>query len=64
MGVKTIGEPLSGWQAGGSSLLIEVQGTKKFRSDSPGLVDFVVRLVEFILHLPDGRVKVFGKIFL
>ena len=40
------------------------QGTKKFRSDSPGLVDFEVRLVEFILHLPDGLVKVFGEIFL
>ena len=25
--------------------------------DSPGLVDFVVGLVEFILHLPDGQVK-------
>ena len=40
------------------------QGTKKFRSDSPGLVDFVVGQVEFILHLPDGQVKVFRKIFL
>ena len=40
------------------------QVTKKFRSDSPGLVDFVVGLVEFILHLPDGQVKVFGEIFL
>ena len=40
------------------------QGTKKFRSHSLGLVDFVARLVEFILHLPDRRVKVFGKIFL
>ena len=40
------------------------QGTKKFRSDSPGLVDFVVGPVEFILHLPDGQVKVFGQMFL
>ena len=39
------------------------QGTKKFRSDSPGLVDFKVGLVEFILHLPDGQVKVFGNFF-
>ena len=37
------------------------QGTKKFRSDSPGLVDFVVGLVDFILHLPDGQVKFSGK---
>ena len=33
-----------------------IQGTKKFRSDSPGLV-------EFILHLPDGQVKVSGTFF-
>ena len=39
------------------------QGTKKFRSDSPGLVDFVIALVEFILHLPDRQVKVFRDIF-
>ena len=41
------------------SAVFVFQGTKKFRSDSPGLEDFVVRLVEFILHLPDGQVKVF-----
>ena len=40
------------------------QGTKKFRSNSPGLLDFVVRLVEFTLYLPDSQVKVFGEIFL
>ena len=40
---------------------IYMQGTKKFRSDSPGLVNFVVWLVEFILHLPDGQVKVFWE---
>ena len=40
-----------------------VQGTKKFSSDSPGLLDFVVGLVEFILHLPDGQIKVFGNVF-
>ena len=40
------------------------QGTKKFRSDSPGLVDFLAGLVEFILHLPNGQVKDFWAIFL
>ena len=40
------------------------QGTKKFRSDSPGLADFLFGLVEFILYLPNGQVKVFGEIFL
>ena len=39
------------------------QGTKKIRPDSLGLVDFVVGLVEFILHLPDGQVTVFGEFF-
>ena len=33
------------------------QGAKKSRSDSLGLV-------EFIVHLPDGQVKVFREIFL
>ena len=46
------------------SLGFTLQGTKKFRSDSPGLVDFMVGLVEFILYLPDGQVKDFGEIFL
>ena len=38
----------------GVGATLRSQGTKKFRSDSP----FVARLVEFILHLPDGQVKV------
>ena len=46
------------------SIIIIDQGTKKFRSNIPGLVDFVVGLVEFILHLPNGQVKVFWEIFL
>ena len=35
----------------------EFQDTKKFRSDSPRLVNFAVGLVDFIFHLPDGQVK-------
>ena len=42
------------------SAVISVQRAKKFVSDSPGLVDFVVGLVDFILYLPKGQVKVFG----
>ena len=38
-----------------------LQGTKKFRSDSPGLVSFAVGLVNYILHLPDGQVKILGS---
>ena len=30
-------------------------------SDSPGLVDFVIGLVIFVLNLPDGQVFVFGN---
>ena len=34
-------------------------------SDSPGLVDFGVRLVDFVVYLPDpyGQVRFLGKIF-
>ena len=31
-------------------------------SDSPGLVDFAIGLVIFVLNLPDGKVLFFGEI--
>ena len=31
-------------------------------SDSPGLVDFAIGLVIFVLSLPDGQVLFFGEI--
>ena len=31
-------------------------------SDSPGLVDFAIGLVMFVLILPDGQVLLFGEI--
>ena len=37
------------------------QHAKKDVSDSPGLVDFVIRLVNCVLNLPAGQVKFFGK---
>ena len=37
--------------------LINKQRAKKAVSDSPGLVDFAIRLVKFVLNLPDGQVK-------
>ena len=40
-------------------LCCEKQCTKKVVSDIPGLVKFVVRLVDFVLCLPDGQVKFF-----
>ena len=36
--------------------------TKKVVSDSPGLVDFAIGLVIFVLNLPDGQVLFFGEI--
>ena len=38
-------------------------GAKKLVSDSLGLVDFVVGLVDSIFHLTDGQVKFFGGKF-
>ena len=38
------------------------QSAKKVMTDSPGLVDFVIRLVIFVLNLPDGQVLFFGEI--
>ena len=37
------------------------QCEKKVVSNSPGLVDFAVGLVIFLLNLPDGQVLFFGK---
>ena len=38
------------------------QYAKKVVFDSPGLVDFAIRLVTFVLNLPDGQVLFFGEI--
>ena len=38
------------------------QRAKKVMSDSPGLVDFAIGLVIFVLNLPDGQVLFFGEI--
>ena len=39
-----------------------LQRAKKVASDSPGLVDFDIGLVFFVLNLPDGQVLFFGEI--
>ena len=39
-----------------------IQRAKKVLSDSPGLVDFAIGLVIFVLNLPDGQVLFFGEI--
>ena len=38
-----------------------IQRAKKVVSDSPGLVDFVIGLVNSVLNLPDGQVKYFDE---
>ena len=38
-----------------------MQRAKKVVSDCPGLVDFGIRLVIFVLNLPNRQVFVFGK---
>ena len=35
------------------------QRAKKVVSDSPGLVDFAIRLVNSVVNLPDGQVMAF-----
>ena len=37
------------------------QHAKKVVSDSPGLVDFALRLVSSVFNLPDGQVKFFEE---
>ena len=39
------------------------QCKKKLMSDSPRPVNFIVRLVDFTLQLPEGQVNVLGKLF-
>ena len=39
-----------------------MQCAKKVVSDSPGLVDFLIRLVNSVLNLPDGQVTFFEEI--
>ena len=38
-----------------------MQHAKKGVSDSPGLVDFAIRLVNSVIKLPDGQVKLFEE---
>ena len=39
-----------------------IQCAKKVVSDSPGLVDFAIGLVIFVLDLPDGQMLFFLEI--
>ena len=38
-----------------------LQGAKKVLSDSPGLVDFAIGLVNSVFNLPDGQVMFYEE---
>ena len=41
---------------------INKQRAKNVVSDSPGLVDFAIGLVNSVLNLPDGQAKIFRRV--
>ena len=45
-----------------ANLDFNLHRAKKVVSDSPGLVDFAIGLVIFVLNLPDGQVLCFWEI--
>ena len=45
-----------------ASQIIRFSQWKKVMSDSSGLVDFAIRLVNSVLYLPKGQVKIFGEL--
>ena len=40
---------------------LQSQHAKKVVSNSPGLVEFAIVLVNFVLNLPDGQVEFFEE---
>ena len=40
----------------------QTQRVKKVVSDSPGLVDFAIGLVNSVLNFPEGQMKIFRRI--
>ena len=43
-------------------IAVYLQRAKKVVSDRPGLMDFAIWLVIFVLNLPDRQVQFFGEI--
>ena len=41
--------------------VLQLQRAKKVLSDSPGLVDFAIGLVNSVFNLPDGQVMVYEE---
>ena len=50
------------WPVGLVSIPKAKTASKEVVSDSPGLVDFVIELVMFVLKFPDGQVLFWGEI--
>ena len=44
-----------------TEIMLTKQFAKKVVSDSPGIVDFAIGLVNSILNLPDGQVMFFEE---
>ena len=40
----------------------QTQRVKKVVSDSPGLVDFAIGLVNSVLNFPEGQMKIFRRV--
>ena len=51
----------SGYGQYNYKMLTHKQSAKKVVSDSPGLVDFVIGLVNSVFNLPDGQVMFFEE---
>ena len=43
------------------ALIVHYQRAKKVLSDSPGLVDFAIGLVNSVFNLPDGQVMFYEE---
>ena len=51
----------SGYGQYNYKMMMHKQRAKKVVSDSPGLVDFVIGLVNSVFNLPDGQVMFFEE---
>ena len=49
------------WTGKSNYHFVVPQPAKEVVSDSPGLVDFAIGLVNSVLNLPDGQAKIFSE---
>ena len=55
-------QKLNSYRPQNITLFLHLQCTKKVVSDSPGLVDFAIWLVNSVVNLPDGQVMFFEQV--